>query len=903
MNFSFRKALGGAAARLRRSGAQHGAEGTAAPFFRKLLWLMGRSEREAELREELQFHLDEDAGERAREGLGEAEARRAARRELGNLGLVAENTRAAWGWTRLEQFGKDIVHGLRQVRRNPTFSALAIATLALGIGGITAMFSAFDAMLLRPLPYAEADRLVMIWDHMKNADVTSKHMPAPPEWIEWRRLNTVFTDIASGQQADATLSGEGEPEQVPARKVTWNLWSVLGVRPMLGRVFTEEEDNGGGRVAMISHGLWQRRFGGSPDIIGRKISLNDEPYEVIGVMPQSFYFMPARDIEIWMPASFPAWMRRNFSWHDEQIVARLKPGVTLEQARKSMDALSLQVTAKDFRGPHAVIVNPLREEMLGKTQAAMNVLLWASAVLLLIACVNLANLLMSRGAARGREVAVRTALGAGRGRLIAQFLTESLVLAGLGAAAGLALAAPAMRFLETLVPETMAIGRLTLDWRVLGFSATVAVAAAIVFGLAPAVRGSRVVPQDGLRDGGRGTAGRRNHWLQHSLIVAETSLAVVLLTCGGLLLQTFEHLRKTDLGFRSEKLLTFETPLFRYKDFDRRVAFVNAEVEKVRAIPGVISAGSIDLIPFTNFANATFYQLEGQPKNSYAGQVALIRNVSRDYFVTVGARLREGRFFSASDQKSDAPVAIVNEPFANRNFAGRPALGQRFQFGNLGPKGHWYTIVGVLKQIPESGVLDEAKAAVYRVREQCDQIDDLNAGIVVRTAVEPASIVSAVRQAIWSVDRNQPVARVRTMQEIVDRQLSTPSQSTALLGAFAMLALLLASLGIYGVLSYTVTQRTNEIGVRMALGATSGEILVSFGKRGLGFTLSGLAIGLALAAIAARSMAGLLYGFRPDYLPTAAAVSLLLLGVAALACFVPARRASRVDPVVALRNE
>jgi putative ABC transport system permease protein len=391
--------------------------------------------------------------------------------------------------------------------------------------------------------------------------------------------------------------------------------------------------------------------------------------------------------------------------------------------------------------------------------------------------------------------------------------------------------------------------------------------------------------------------------LRDSLVIVETALAVVLLTCGGLLLQTFQHLRHTDLGFRTERLLTFETPLFRYKDFDRRVAFVNAELEKVSALPGVIRAGSVNLIPFTNFAHATFYRLEGQPTDAPPDQVALIRNVSRDYLATVGARLREGRFFNASDQKSDAPVAIVSEPFANRHFGGASPLGRRFQFGAFGDKGHWYTIVGVVRPIPETGVLDQARPAVYRVHEQCDQVGDLNAGIVIRTAVEPASIVPAVRNAIWSLDRNQPIARIQTMEELVDRQLSTPSQSTTLLGAFALLALVLASLGIYGVLSYGVTQRTNEIGVRMALGATSAEILIAFCKQGLALTLAGLVSGLGLAIIAARSMTALLYGFRPDYAPTVAAVSLVLLSVAALACFIPARRASRVDPVVALRNE
>ena len=798
---------------------------------------------------------------------------------------------------------RDARYGLRQVRRNPLFSGIAVATLALGIGGITAMFSAFDAVLIRPLPYSDADGLVMIWDEMGKTDVTSRHNSTPAEWIEWRRLNTVFRDLACSQPGDVTLSGDGEPEQLPARKVTWNFWSVLGARPMLGRAFTEDEDNKGVRVVVISYGLWQRRFGLASNIIGRKISLNDEAYEVVGVMPRNFYFMPSREIDLWVPASFPQWMRRNFTWHDAQIVARLKPGVTVERARQAMDALSLQVTAKDFRGPHSVIVVPLREEIAGKTKTALILLLCASVALLLIACVNLANLLLSRAAVRGREVAVRAALGAGRGRLMAQFLTESLVLAAFGTLAGLAFALPAMRFLERLVPEAMGATRLTLDWRVLAFSAGVTIVAALTFGLAPALRGSRLAPQIGLRDGGRGTAGARSHWFQHSLIVVETVLAVVLLTGGGLLLQTFRHLRNTDVGFNSERLLTFETPLFRYKDFDRRVAFINAEVEAVRTIPGVINAGAISRIPFTNFADATFYWLEGQSRDKISQQVALMRNISRGYFATVGASLHEGRFFTTADQASKLPVAIINEPFANRHFRGRSPLGQRFKFGATGEKGYWYTIVGVVKGIREAGVLEEMKPAVYRLHEHCDQIGGLDVGIVIRTAVEPASIVSAARQAIWPLDKSQPIARIQTMEDIVDRQLSTPTQSTALLGAFAVLALLLASVGLYGVLSYAVMQRTNEIGVRMALGATSSDILLSFGKRGLALTLAGLAIGLILAAFVSRLMTTLLYGFRPDYLSTVIMVSVILLGVAVLACFVPARRASRVDPVIALRNE
>ena len=869
-------------------------------------WIVRRDRAERDLHDELESFVEMAAADEIRDGAPRNEARRRAVVHLGGIEQAKERVRDARHGAWLDVSGRDVRYALRQVRRNPAFSAIAIATLALGIGGTTAMFGVFDAVLVRPLPYADADRLVMVWDWERGGagtDVTSRFNSTPAEWIEWRRLNTVFTDLASTQPADATLSGIGEPELVPARKVTWTFWNVLGVQPMLGRAFTEDEDNKSVRVVVISHGLWQRRFGGASDVVGRRISLNDEPYEVIGVMPRNFYFMPSREIDMWMPASFPPFMRTNLTWHDSEIVARLKPGVTIEHAQESMAALSLQVTAKNFRGPRSVIVAPLRAEMAGKTRTALILLLSASGALLLIACVNLTNLLLSRSAARGREVAVRAALGASRGRLVSQFLVESVVLAGLGTLAGLAIALPAMRFLERLVPEAMGAARLTLDWRVLAFSAAAAVGSALTFGLAPALRGSRVALQDAFRDGGRGVAGVRRHVFQHSLIVVETALAVVLLTCCGLLLQTFQHLRNTEVGFRSERLLTFETPLYHYKAFPQRVAFINAELQAVRAIPGVVNAGAISRIPFSNTADATFYWLEGQPRSSIPQQVALVRNVSPDYFATVGATMHEGRPFSASDQASTLPLAIVNEPFAARHFQGQAVLGRRFKFGNLSDKGYWYTIVGVVRPIREAGVLQDMKPAVYRLHEHCDQVGSMELGVAVRTAVEPASIIPAVRQAIWSVDKNQPLARIQTMDKIVERQLSTPSQSTALLSAFALLALLLAALGIYGVLSYAVAQRTSEIGLRMALGATSKAIMLSFARRGLGVTLAGLAIGVVLAAVASRLMGTLLYGFQPDYMTTVVAVSVILVAVAALACVVPARRAARVDPMIALRQE
>ncbi|HEY7179860.1 MAG TPA: ABC transporter permease [Blastocatellia bacterium] len=870
-------------------------------LWRRLLFYARRNRFDRELEEEMRFHLEMKAEENLAEETSPEEARYAARRQFGNQTMLQEVSREMWSFGILETIARDLRYALRMMGKNPGFTVVAALTLALGIGANTAMFSAVDAVLIRPLPYVDAGRLVMIWDDTGQVG-ESKFFSTPPEWLEWRRQNAVFTDIAATQTGNATISSDGDPEELPGRKVTANLWTVLGVRPLLGRVFTEDEDTQGARVVVISYALWQRRFGASPDVLGRKIMLNDSSYEVIGVMPREFYFLPARDIDIWIPASFPAWMLRNFYWHDDHCVARLKPGVTLQQAGESMAALNRRVTAH-LKPSRTAVVTPLREDLAGKTQASLITLLCAAAAVLLIACVNLANLLMSRGAARRREVAIRAALGAGRGRLLRQFLIESLALAGLGAVAGLALALPVMRFLETLVPETMPVVRLALDWRALAFSAGVAVAAGLAFGLTPALAASRVSLQEGLRDGGHGSSGARSHWFQHSLIVIETALAVVLLTTGSLLLQTFQHLRGLDLGIQSDRLLTFVTPLFRYPDFDRRVAFVNAELEKVRAIPGVVSAGAISRIPLTVTDQATFYLLAGQTNDQAREQVALSRVVSRDYFGAVGARLREGRFFDASDQKSESPAAVVNESFANRNYPGRSAIGARFQFGDWGDKAYWYTIVGVVKEIRDRGVAEELKPAIYRLHEQADQTGDAPSGIVVRTAVNPPSIIAAVRQAIWSVDKNQPVARVQTVEDIVARQLSVPSQNTTLLSAFALLALLLASLGLYGVLSFAVTQRAKEIGVRMALGATSNGILLSFCKRGLKLTLFGLAIGLVLAAVAARLMTTLLYGFQPNYLPTVAVVSLILLAVAALACIVPARRAAKVDPLVVLRDE
>jgi putative ABC transport system permease protein len=850
-----------------------------------------RGGRERDLDREIQDHLRLEAEESGAEG---------ARRAFGNTLLVKEDVREVWGWGGMERLLQDVRYGLRQVRRNPGFSAIAVGTLALGIGANSAMFSVVDAVLIRPLPYADPDRLVMVWEDASNFGYP-RGTPAPGTWQQWRRENSVFTDIAATRTALTTLSGDGEPEQLQGRRVTANFWTVLGAQPALGRVFTEDEDVHNAPVAVISHGLWQRRFGGARDIIGRKIIANGSPFEIIGVMPRAFYFLPSREIEIWMPVSFSARDLSNFGSHYLQCVARLKPGVSVRQASDSMIALGRR------EGGRPPLVLPMREELAGKTETSLIVLGCASAVILLIACLNLANLLLSRGAARRREVALRVAIGARRGRLVAQFLTESIVLAGFGAAAGLLLARPAMQYLETLVPQTMLAVHLTLDWRVVGFSAMVAVAATVAFGLAPALGMSRVDPQDGLKEAGRGSIGAGRSWLQRALIVAETALAVALLTSGGLLLQTLQHLQQLNVGLRTEKLLTMVTPIARFRDADRRVAFVESMLTAIRSVPGVTRAAATCDIPLTGSGGSAGYIFAGEPRDGYQGRDALARLVTRDYFTTIGAQLREGRFFGPSDRAVKGPnaeaVAIVNETFVERSLPGRSALGVRMRFSDLDEGSNWYTIVGVVKEIRERGLAAELKPAIYVLHEQAARNFTAPSGLIIRTSVDPASMVTAVRAAIRSVDREQPIARVRTMEAIVANELAEPSKDTTLFGAFAGLALALACIGLYGVLSYMVTQRTNEIGVRLALGATRGEIWRLFAGRGLALTVIGLAIGIGLSAMAARLMRSLMFGFELGYGAVIAVVSAVLLGVAAVACIVPARRASGIDPVVALRHE
>jgi putative ABC transport system permease protein len=860
-------------------------------------WSRARQERELE--QEIRFHLAEEARLRRERGEAPESASRGARRDFGNITAVRETTREMWGAGSLERLWEDGRHGLRLMRRAPGFYAAAIAALALGIGANSAIFSVVDAVLIRPLPYAEPDRLVLVWEDNAQAGFP-RNTPSPAEWAEMRAQSEVFVDVAATRGASYNITGDGAPEQVVGRRVTGNFWTVLGSRPLRGRVFTEREDREGQRLAVIAYGLWQRRFGGEDGAIGRTLLLNDVPYTVTGVMPPEFSFLPSRLVEVWTPMSFTAHEEGNRAFHALNCVARLQPGVSAGQAEAAASGVARRAGADHHvRG---VEVTPVREQLAGNTRLALFVLLGGSGCVLLIACVNLANLLLARGAVRKREFALRAAIGATRGRIVRQLLTESLLLSILGGTAGLALAAWTLPLLESLAPETMVVP-LALNARILGFTAAAAVFCAVLFGAVHAWFGVKTALAATLQEGGRGASGQRGFRIHDALIVAETALATVLLVAAGLIVQTLYRLESVDLGLNSEGLLAISAPPHRYPEHERRDVYLNTLLERIHAVPGVISAGFTSCLPLTEKGNTGGYLLEGQAESETTLQDALFRVVTPDYLQTIGAQMREGRYFSAADRAGSLPVAVVNESFAERHFLPGRALGRRFQIGRRGPEYPWYTITGVVKEIRERGIDTDLKPGVYLTHAQARHAWPVPETLVVRTAAEPAQLVNAIRHAVRQVNKEQPVSRVQTMNQVISRELAVPRQSSVLLSLFSGLALLLAGIGIYGVLSYSVTRRSPEIGIRMALGATQGSIVLFVARRGVLLAIAGLALGFAAALPLSRIMSALLYEVPTVDLGTPVFCGLILLAVAALAAWLPARRAASLDPAVTLRHE
>ena len=810
---------------------------------------------------------------------------------------------------------QDVRYGLRVLRQKPGFTAVAVLTLALGIGANTAVFSLVSAVLVRPLQYREAERLVTVWE-----DGTAAGFPrdvlAVGNFADWRAQNSVFEEMAAADQRTFDLTGEGgEPEKIFGLGVTSNFFPLLGAEPALGRIFLPEEDSpGAARVAVLSQGLWQRRFGGERSAVGRDVLLNGEHYTVAGVMPADFEFAYP-NVDLWIPVAFTPEQLNDHANHYLEVVARLKPGVTVEQARADLNVVARRISEahpEDATGLSAAVV-PLREYLAGNVRTPLLLLLAAVALVLLIACANVAGVLLSRAAARRREIAVRAALGASRLRIVRQLMTESVLLSAAGGLLGALLALWTFAFLGQLVPAGMrAMSEPRLDSAVLAFTLLVSLLASLAFGLAPALQASKTDLNDALKQaGGRGGAGW-GRTLRGAFVVAEVALALVLLVGAGLVVRTLYNLRGQYAGLRPENVLTVRTQLAdnRYREPARRAAFYEGVLERVKGLPGVVAAGYTTAVPLTRKGGANGLSVEGKDNGPDSNWNANHRQVSPDYFRALGLSVREGRGLTEQDDEGAQPVVAVNETLARSFWPGESALGKRFKVGLPDSPQPWLTVVGVVDDVRQMASDEPVKAEMYVPYRQAavywkssTYASFAPRDLVVRTSVAPTSIAPAVRGAVREVDAYQPVSGVRTLEDVLGRDTAQRRVGVILLAAFAGLALLLSALGIYGVLAFFVVQHTPEIGVRMALGASPADMLRMVVGRGMRLALAGVGVGLLCALALTRLIESQLFGVSATDPLTFAGLALLLAAVALLACLVPARRATKVDPMVALRYD
>ena len=778
---------------------------------------------------------------------------------------------------------------------------VAIFTLALGIGANTAIFSAvYDAILL-PLPYQDPSRVMMVWEDASYVSFP-RNTPAPANYFDWKRLNHSFSDMAATRGQSANLTTDGPPEQVLGRAVTANFFSVLGVTPLVGRPFTEEEDRSGAPVVVISYGLWQRRYGGEPGVIGKGIPMNGTVRTIIGVMPRHFTFRN-RDLDFWMPVHFTPEEAAQRNSHYLNVVARLGPGRSIDAARADMTAVARQL-GKDYPQSNerlGAVVVPIREDLLGDVHLELLVLMAAAGCVLLIACANLASLLLARATNRRGELAVRASLGATTGQLARQLTIEGVVLAVGGGAAGLALAPVSIRLIEGLIPTSMSpLDRASLSGPLLLFTVGLSILTGVLFSLMPAVEAARASLVTGLHHAGRLALGR--HRFGSAMVVVQVAVAMALLVSTSLLLRTLSNLRGVDLGFRSDHALTLRTtlPSEKYADKVRRLAFYDRVIGEVRALPNVENAAYVSTMPFQSIGNTRGYRYdaglgEGEPAD------ALFRVGTNSYLQTLGVQVIAGRLIDDRDG-ADAPRAIVvNETLAWRHWPQESALGHRLSFSRAGTEAPWFTIVGVVKDVRERGYEREMKPGVYVAFAQTDGGTPEN--LVVRVNGRPQDLAGPIRRIVAAVDPEQPVAAVRTLDEIVDLDVADRRQQLILLGLFAGLALVLSAIGLYGLLAYNVSERRREIGVRMALGAQARTVVGAIVGRGMLLTMIGVAVGAVLAGIAGRTMQSLLYGVGSGD-PIAFGVSAAVFATVALvASSLPALRAARVHPMVALREE
>jgi putative ABC transport system permease protein len=876
------------------------------------LWLQAvarRSRMEREMDAELRFHIEALAEDVVRNGVPRDEALRRARLEFGSVERAKEECREARGVNFIEGLLQDLRFGLRMLRKSPGFTSVALLTLAIGIGANTAIFSVVYGVLLEPLPYKDPSKLVLLNETTPKVGSVSTSYP---NFLDWRSQSTTLSKIVAVRDTSFSLAGVSQPESITGKAVSPNFLSVLGVRPFLGRDFdSSEEKAGAAPVVMLSYSLWQSHLGADPNALGRTIMLDGRGYTIIGVLPPNFRWRDKVDvlepIGVWLGANPDALQRG--ARGDTDILGRLAPSTSLAQARSEMEGIAARL-AKEYPASNdqfGVALRPLREAFVGDMRMAILSLFGAVICVLLIACANVANLLLVRGAGRTREIALRIAFGATRRRIIHQMLTESLVLAFFGGSLGLAVAVAGTRAITQFLPQDTFMGAsVGINPAVLLFAAILIVLAAFAFGLAPAARSAKPDIQLQLKEGGAGAGiGVAQNRLRSIFVVAELALSLVLLAGAGLMMKSLYRLLSVNPGFQIDRVLTMEMDL-RTAQYDKDSAILNFwqnVIDRVRTLPGVQSAALGTVVPMTDNHSREDITIEGMPlpkPGSFPHPDVHI--VSEGYAKALSVPLVRGRTFTETDNEKGQKVAMINAMLAREFFPHGDAVGKRFMFGHPSPtmEPKWLTIVGVLGDTKLYGLAHAARLEVYVPFRQAPQ-GHMN--LIVKSALDPSALVSAIRAAVSSIDKDQPIFSISTMNQLVSDSVSTKMFTLLLLGLFSGLALVLAAVGIYGVISYSVAQRTRDIGIRMALGASQSDVLRDVLGLGLRLIGIGLLLGLAGALAATRVLSSLLFGVRSTDALTFTAASLILLTVALLASYLPARRATRVDPIVALRYE